>query len=54
MGKHGKAKKRNAWLVRAFRLARKDMFKALAGLIVSIILAIVVNKGVRDEILSYF
>jgi phosphate/sulfate permease len=54
LGKHGKAKKRSAWLVRAFRLARKDMFKALAGLVVSIILAIVVNKGVRDELLSLF
>ena len=54
IGKHGKAKKRNAWLVRAFRLARKDMFKALAGLVVSLILAIIINKGVREEIFSIF
>ncbi|OOG70433.1 hypothetical protein [Algoriphagus sp. A40] len=54
LGKHGKAKKRNAWLVRAFRLARKDMFKALAGLIVSLILAIVINEGVRKEIFDLF
>jgi hypothetical protein len=54
IGKHGKAKKRNAWLVRAFRLARKDMFKALAGLVVSLILAIIINKGVREEIFAFF
>lgn len=52
IGKHGKAKKRNAWLVRAFLLARKDMFKALAGLIVSLILAVIINKGVREEIFA--
>lgn len=54
IGKHGKAKKRNAWLVRAFRLARKDVFKALIGLIVSLILAIIINKGVREEIFAFF
>jgi hypothetical protein len=54
VGKHGKAKKRNAWLVRAFRLARKDVFKALVGLIVSLILAIIINKGVREEIFAFF
>jgi len=54
IGKHGKAKKRNAWLFRAFKLARKDVFKALFGLIVSLILAIIINKGVRQEILALF
>jgi len=54
LGKHGKAKKRSAWLVRAFRLARKDMYKALAGLIVSLILAMVINNGVREEIFALF
>jgi phosphate/sulfate permease len=54
VGKHGKAKKRNAWVFRALRLARKDIFKALIGLVVSLILAIVINKGVRDEIFSIF
>lgn len=52
IGKHGKAKKRNAWMVRAFRLARKDIFKALTGLIISLILAVVINKGVREEIFA--
>ena len=54
LGKHGKAKKRNAWLVRAFRLGRKDFFKALIGLVVSLVLAIIINKGVRDEIVAFF
>jgi hypothetical protein len=54
LGKHGKAKKRSAWLVRAFLLARKDMYKAMAGLIVSLILAVVINKGVREEIFALF
>lgn len=54
VGKHGKAKKRNAWLVRAFRLARKDVAKATAGLIVSLILAVVINEGVRKEIFDLF
>jgi phosphate/sulfate permease len=54
IGKHGKAKRKNAWLVRAFRLARKDIFKALIGLIVSLILAVIINKGVREEIFAMF
>lgn len=54
VGKHGKAKRRNAWMIRAFRLARKDVYKALFGLVVSLILAIIINKGVRDEILAMF
>lgn len=54
LGKHGKSSKRSAWLIRAFRLARKDMYKALAGLIVSLILAMVINKGVREEIFTLF
>jgi hypothetical protein len=35
-------------------LAKKDMFKAMAGLIVSLILAVVINKGVREEIFALF
>ena len=54
LGKHGKSKKRSAWLARAFFLARKDMYKALAGLVVSLILAMVINKGVREEIFALF
>jgi hypothetical protein len=54
LGKHGKAKSRSAWLERAFRLAKKDVWKALAGLVVSLILAMVINKGVREEIFAVF
>ncbi len=54
IGKHGKAKHKNAWMVRAFRLARKDIYKAMAGLVVSLILAMVINKGVREEMLAFF
>ncbi len=54
LGKHAKAKKRNAWIVRAFRLARKDVSKAFIGLVVSLILAFIINDGVRNEILSMF
>ena len=54
IGKHGKAKRKNAWMVRAFRLARKDIYKAMAGLVVSLILAMVINKGVREEMLAFF
>ena len=54
LGKHSKSKNRGAWLVRAFRLARKDMFKAIAGLVVSLILTVIINKGVREEIFALF
>jgi hypothetical protein len=30
------------------------MWKALAGLVVSLILAMVINKGVREEIFAVF
>lgn len=54
LGKEGKPKQRKEWLLNGFRLARKDIFKALAGLIVSLILAIVINDGVRKEIFDMF
>ncbi len=54
LGKHGKAKNRNAWMAKALSLARKDVYKALFGLLVSLLLAILINKGVREEILAFF
>ncbi|GAB2494774.1 inorganic phosphate transporter [Algoriphagus taiwanensis] len=54
LGKHGKSSKRKAWLFRAFRLGRKDILKALFGLVVSLILAIIINEGVRKEIFALF
>ncbi|WP_268033133.1 hypothetical protein [Algoriphagus sp. PAP.12] len=54
IGKHGKAKKKGAWRYRAFVLARNDVFKATIGLVVSLVLAVIINEGVRNEILDYF
>lgn len=54
LGKHDKSNKRRDWLVRAATLARKDVFKAMIGLVISLILAVIINKGVRDEILAIF
>ncbi|MDN3669430.1 hypothetical protein QWY93_08815 [Echinicola jeungdonensis] len=50
--KSKKLKKRKARLVRAYRLARNDMYKALIGLIVSLILALIINEGIRKEIIE--
>lgn len=54
LGKSAKAKKKSAWMLRAWRLARKDLTKAFIGLIVSLILAFIINDGVRNEILDLF
>jgi phosphate/sulfate permease len=54
LGKNAKAKKRGEWVIRAFNLAGKDILKATIGLIVSLILAFVINKGVRQEIIDLF
>jgi hypothetical protein len=54
LGKGAKAKKRGEWVSRAFNLAGKDIGKAMIGLIVSLILAVIINKGVRQEIIDLF
>jgi phosphate/sulfate permease len=54
IGKHGSSKKRGAWIFRAIKLARKDVYKAFFGLVVSLVLTVVINKGVRDEIIALF
>lgn len=54
IGKNAKAKKRGEWVMRAFNLAGKDIFKATIGLVVSLILAVIINKGVRQEIIDMF
>lgn len=54
LGKKADVKKRRAWVIRAFNLGKKDVVKATIGLVVSLILAFVINKGVRDEILDLF
>lgn len=54
LGKNAKAKKRGTWVIRAFNLAGKDILKATIGLIVSLILTVLINKGVRQEIIDLF
>ncbi|MEX2594892.1 MAG: hypothetical protein WD426_19150 [Anditalea sp.] len=52
LAKSKKLKKRKARLVRAYRLASNDVYKAMIGLIVSLILALIINNGVRKELLD--
>ncbi|NVJ86642.1 MAG: hypothetical protein HWE15_10080 [Algoriphagus sp.] len=54
IGKHGKAKNKRAWRFKALKLASNDLYKATIGLVVSLILAIVINEGIRNEILDFF
>lgn len=54
LSKSKKLSKRKARIYRAYTLARKDIFKATIGLIVSLILALIINEGVRNEILDLF
>jgi len=52
LGKVGKEKKRKMLVIRAYRLAKNDVVKAFIGLVVSLILAVVINEGVRNEIID--
>jgi len=52
LGKVGKERKRKTLVFRAYRLAKNDVVKAFIGLVVSLILAVVINEGVRNEILA--
>jgi phosphate/sulfate permease len=52
LGKIGKEKKRKMLVIRAYRLAKNDVVKAFIGLVVSLILAVVINEGVRNEIID--
>lgn len=54
LSKSKKLSKRKAKIYRAYTLARKDIFKATIGLVVSLILALIINEGVRKEILDLF
>lgn len=54
IGKHSKSANRKAWIYRAIRLGRKDVLKAFFGLVISLILAIIINEGVRKEIFALF
>jgi phosphate/sulfate permease len=52
LAKSKKLKKRKARLVRAYRLTISDVSKALIGLIISLILALIINDGVRKEFID--
>lgn len=52
LAKPKKLKKRKARLVRAYRQTWNDMYKALVGLLISLILALIINDGVRKELLQ--
>lgn len=52
LAKSKKLKKRKARLFRAYRMARNDVSKAMIGLIISLILALVINDGVRKELMD--
>ena len=54
LAKSKKLQKRKARIFRAYDLARKDITKAAIGLLVSLILALIINEGVRNEILDLF
>lgn len=54
LAKSKKLKKRKARLVRAYRQTWGDLSKALIGLLISLILTLIINDGVRKEILSFF
>lgn len=50
LAKSKKLSKRKARIYRAYSLARKDIIKAGIGLLVSLILALIINEGIREEI----
>jgi hypothetical protein len=52
LAKSRKLKKRRARLVRAYRMARNDVIKATIGLLISLVLALIINEGVRKEIID--
>lgn len=52
LAKSRKLKKRRARLVRAYRLAKKDVTRAMIGLLVSLLLALIINEGIRKEMMD--
>jgi hypothetical protein len=52
LAKSKKLKKRKARLFRAYKMASNDVLKATYGLIISLILALIINEGVRKELLA--
>ncbi|MFD2203788.1 hypothetical protein [Shivajiella indica] len=54
LAKSKKLTKRKARIFRAYTLARKDITKATIGLLVSLVLALIINEGVRNEFFALF
>jgi hypothetical protein len=54
LAKSKKLSKRKAKLYRAYKMASNDVSKALIGLVVSLILALIINEGIRKEIFALF
>lgn len=54
LAKSKKLEKRRARIYRALYLTRKDLFKATIGLLISLILALIINDGVREEVFEMF
>lgn len=54
LAKSKNEEKRRANFFRALYLTRKDIFKASIGLVVSLILTLIINEGVRREFLEIF
>lgn len=54
IAKSKKVEKRRVNIFRALYLTRKDIFKASIGLVVSLVLALIINEGVRKEFLALF
>lgn len=54
LAKSKNEEKRRANFLRALYLTRKDIFKASIGLVVSLILTLIINEGVRREFLEIF
>lgn len=52
LAKSRKLKKRKARLFRAYKQTWSDVSKALIGLLISLILALIINDGVRKEFID--
>lgn len=54
LAKSKKSEKRKLNIMQALYLTRKDLIKASVGLLVSLIMTLIINEGVRNEFLDLF
>lgn len=47
-------RRRQDMIAKAFKLLGKDLGKAMLGLLISLLLALAINQGIREELLNYF